>query len=161
MFAIVCVLVVTACGSGEQTETETAGGETGETVVPDETDFFTLTIDGDQVDGSGLVFDNGGELSLRGLFGDEMDHLQLDLGADGFGDHSPTVVGPVVSRVIGLDASESSYEIVEDPNNHLSITERGPGLTVWGAFSFLAKDVASGEHVTISGRFDVPIGSGD
>ena len=131
------------------------------TEAPAETDFFAITVDGEQLDGSGLVFSNGGELSLRGLFGAEMDHLQLDLTSSSFGEQTPTIFGPVLSQVTGLDASSTTYELVEDASNRLSINERGPALTVWGDFSFQALDASSGERVTISGVFDVPIGSGD
>ncbi len=159
------VLVLAACSSSDSSETpaDEQPDETIEAVInaPAETDFFTITVDGEQLEGSGLVFDNGGELSLRGLFGAEMDHLQLDLTSSGFGEQTPTIFGPALSRVIGLDASSASYELVEDANNRLSINERGPALTVWGDFSFQAVDATSGEQVTISGVFDVPIGSGD
>lgn len=131
------------------------------TEPPTETDFFEITI-GDQVlDGSGLVFNRDGELSLRGLFGEQMDHLQLDLTSSGFGEQTPTVFGPAVSRVIGQDAAEDRYSIVDDPRNRLSINERGPALTVWGDFAFLAVDSSTGEEMTVSGVFDIPIGSGD
>ena len=171
------VLVLAACGSDSTNETSTgttvpsadapseepadSSGAEQLTEPPAETDFFTITVDGEQLDGSGLVFDNGGELSLRGLFGAEMDHLQLDLTSSGFGEQTPTIFGPVLSRVIGLDASSGSYELVEDASNRLSINERGPALTVWGDFSFQALDTSTGEQVTVSGVFDVPIGSGD
>lgn len=129
-----------------------------------ETDFFKITIGSEHYDGSGLVFrDSDKELSLRGLFGAEMDHLQLDLtSSSGFGEQRPPT-GPVISQIIGLDALTNAYNLVKHPNNRLSINERGPALTtVWGNFSFLAKDASSGKQVTISGVFDLlPIGTGD
>lgn len=170
------MLALVACGSdGTATSTNDAAPSTEApseetedlarpdrlTEAPAETDFFVLTVEGEQLDGSGLVFNNGGELSLRGLFGAEMDHLQLDLTSSGFGDQTPTIFGPALSRVIGLDASSNSYELVEDADNRLSINERGPALTVWGDFSFQALDASTGDQVTISGVFDVPVGSGD
>lgn len=173
----VLLLVIAGCSSdgGSETSSDTsapsADGPVEETPdspavdrlteAPAETDFFTITVNGEQLEGSGLVFDNGGELSLRGLFGAEMDHLQLDLTSSGFGEQTPTIFGPVLSQVIGLDASSSSYELFDAGTNRLSINERGPALTVWGDFSFLAVDSSSGEEVTISGIFDVPIGNGD
>ena len=63
--------------------------------------------------------------------------------------------------MIGLDATLSSYPLVDDSSNRMSINERGPGLTVWGDFSLQALDASSGEQFTISGIFDVAIGDGE
>ncbi len=159
------VLALTGCGSDEEVEssTTTSGGSQSEqlTEAPAETDFFTITMDGEQLDGSGLVFFDGSGLSLRGWFGTESDHLQLDLTASGFGEQTPAGLAPPLNRVIGLDATLSSYALVDDSSNRMSINERGPGLTVWGDFSLQALDASSGEQFTISGIFDVAIGDGE
>jgi len=169
---LVSLVCLTACSSdsGEVTDelvsqsAESIETETQETAQPVTQGMFTMSIDGVETVGSGIVFIKENDLHFRALVGPVGRYIKIDYIIPNVDKVEPFPAGHMISEVVGGDMLMYRFEVIGESQGEFEATiESSPaGDHLLGRYRMTVIEVekATGleaSPVQINGTFNLPM----